>query len=351
MKRPGTTTRVLICEDSRTYAAALERLLSHGGELEVVGICDTAEKAIAAVPRLKPDIVTMDIELPGMSGLEAVEQLMGSQPLPILVLSSYATRGSDAVAFAIAAGALDAVSKDELDLRDPGSVAARAFRHRVKLLSGARVIRHPRARLRRRKTPPAVGSPRSAAVIGVCASTGGPPALAALLGSLPADFPIPVLVVQHIAAGFIEGLTHWLDKEVALPVRLASAGDQLGAGVWVAPEGAHLLLGENGQLALDTVTVSGHHRPSADMLFGSLAAVAAKLAVGVVMTGMGRDGAAGIGAIAAAGGLTVAQDEATSAIYGMPHAAAEKGVDLVLPPSEIAAVLAALELAPLKRRA
>ena len=349
MTGTAAATRVLICEDSRTYAAALARVLTHDGDIEVVGVFETAEKAIAAVPRLKPNLVTMDVELPGMSGLEAVEQLMGTQPLPILVLSSHTARGSSAAAAALAAGALDAIPKDELDLREPGSVAARAFRHRAKLLSGARVIRHPRARLDRRKPSPTAFT-RSAAVIGICASTGGPPALAAVLGSLPATFPIPILVVQHIAAGFTDGLTSWLQKTVPLPVRLATAGDRLGPGVLIAPDGAHLLLESDGRLGLDSESVDGHHRPSADLLLRSLAATARDLAVAVVLTGMGRDGAEGLGAVRAAGGLTIAQDEATSAIYGMPRAAVEKGAELALPPSEIAATLAGLSLSSLKRR-
>jgi two-component system chemotaxis response regulator CheB len=342
-------TRVVICEDSRTYAAALARVLAFEGDIEVVGVFDTAEKAIAAVPQLAPNLVTMDIELPGMSGLEAVEQLMASNPLPVLVLSSYAGRGSEQAAAALAAGALDAIPKDELDLRDPSGVAARAFRNRVKLLSGARVIRHPRARLRREPTRPNVQG-RRAAVIGLCASTGGPPALAAVIESLSADFAVPILVVQHIAAGFTEGLVQWLKRAAALPVELAREGDALAPGVWVAPEGAHLVVERDGRLGLDRATVSGHHRPSGDLMLRSLADTAGSLAVAVVLTGMGRDGAQGAAAVRAAGGLAIAQDEATSAIYGMPRAAVEAGVDLVLSPSEIAATLAALEPVPMARR-
>lgn len=346
MSVPAAVTRVLICEDSRTYAAALARVLTFEGDIDVVGVFETAEKAIEAVRRLEPDLVTMDIELPGMSGLEAVEQLMATSPVPVLVLSSHAGRGSHEAAAALAAGALDAIPKDEVEVREPAGVAARAFRHRVKVLSGARVIRHPRARLQRRKPRP-VGDVRRAAVIGICASTGGPPALAALLESLPADFAVPLLVVQHMTAGFTDGLVRWLARSASLPVRLAREGDVLGPGAWIAPEGVHLVLHPDGRLGLDGTTVSGHHRPSGDVMLGSVAALAGALGVAVVLTGMGRDGAEGAAAVRAAGGLVIAQNEASSAIYGMPRAAAEQGVDLVLSPGEIAATLASLEPAPL----
>jgi two-component system, chemotaxis family, protein-glutamate methylesterase/glutaminase len=179
--------RMVICEDSLTYATALRRLLEHDGDITVVGVCATAEEAIAALPRLDPHLVTMDIELPGMNGLQAVEEIMGSRPLPILVISSRAGRGSDATAAALAAGALDALAKDDLDLREPAGTAAVALRQRVKLLSRARVIRHPRASLR--AMPAIGGTPRRAAVIGICASTGGPQVLARLLEALPGDYP------------------------------------------------------------------------------------------------------------------------------------------------------------------
>src|SRR6185437_13179340 len=165
-RRPVTTKRsgprVLICEDSRTYAAALRRLLEHDGDIAVAGVCTTAEEALAALPRLKPDLVTMDVELPGMSGLEAVEQIMGATPLPILVLSSHIGADSDLAAAALAAGALDAVAKDDLDLTQPSGAGGIAFRQRARLLSRARVIRHPRARIAARTTPRDSGSSRPA---------------------------------------------------------------------------------------------------------------------------------------------------------------------------------------------
>lgn len=340
MTTPGTSVkRVLICEDSKTFAVGLSRLLERDLQINVIGVCETAEQVIARLPALKPDVVTMDLDLPGMSGAEAIEQIMGISPVPILVLSGHVTRRSQTALHALAAGALDAMPKADLDLSDPDNAAAHDLRRRVKLLSGVKVIRHPRAHMSRRSAPPSWS--RSASVIGICASTGGPQALAILLAEIPATFPIPILVVQHIGAGFLDGFARWLDAEVQLRVQLGVGGAEARSGVWVAPEGAHLTLTGNGRISLD-MTTGGLHRPSGDMLLKSLAAAAGRNAVGVVLTGMGRDGAEGLADVRRAGGLTIAQDEATSAIFGMPRAAAESGADLVLPLGAIASRLQAL---------
>jgi two-component system chemotaxis response regulator CheB len=334
--------RVLICEDSKTYAVGLSRLLERDPEIAVVGVCETAEQAIARLPALKPDLVTMDLELPGMSGVDAIEEIMSICPIPILVLSGHVEHRSQTALHALAAGALDAVPKADFDLANPDSASAQALRRRVKVLSCVTVIRHPRGRLNNGTAPSTWA--RSASVIGICASTGGPQALVALLAGIPATFPIPILLVQHISAGFIDGFARWLDTEVPLSVQLAVPGAKPGPGVWVAPEGAHLILELSGKVALDTTTDAGLHRPSGDALLRSLAATAGREAVGVVLTGMGRDGAEGLADVRRAGGLTIAQDEATSAIFGMPRAAAECGSELVLPLDGIAPRLKALRL-------
>jgi two-component system chemotaxis response regulator CheB len=331
---------VLVCDDSRVYAAALTRVLSYGGEITVAAVCATASAAIAALPSIRPDLVIMDLELPGMDGLTAVEEIMSSQPLPILVLSALVSASSGRAAAALAAGALDAIAKDHLDLRDPAGIAAATFRRRIKVLSRARVIRHLRPELR--TGPGRAYRARRAAVIGVCASTGGPQVLAYLLGALPAGYPIPLLVVQHIGAGFAAGFAEWLDQTVPLRVAIASSGVQAGPGAWIAPEGAHLKLTATGQLYLDRRGVAGHHCPSGDALLESVAAVAGRAGVAVVLSGMGTDGAAGAAAVRARGGLAIAQDNESSAVYGMPKAAIALGVEVVLSPSEIAASLLSL---------
>jgi two-component system chemotaxis response regulator CheB len=340
--------RVLICEDSRTYAAALRHVLEYEGDIVVAAVCASAEEALAALPSVDPDLVTMDIELPGMNGLEAVEDIMATKPRPILVLSSYVGAASKLTAAALAAGALDAVAKDDLQLVNASSAAAAAFRQRVRLLSRARVIRHPRARLRAGAAPR--GDARNAAAIGMVASTGGPQTLAAILRALPPGFGVPLLVVQHMSAGFTEGLAQWLDGAGPVPVRLAKAGAPVGTGVWIAPEGAHLVLRPDLTLALDRTSPAGLHRPSGDVLLTSIAAAVGHDAVGVVLTGMGRDGAAGAKAIGDAGGIVFAQDEESSAVYGMPKAAVAAGNTISLTPGEIANQLALLRPTALVRR-
>ena len=324
-----TPQRIVICEDSRTYAAALRRAFEHEGAHDVVGVFATAEETIDALAELHPNLVTMDLELPGMSGLEAVERIMCAQPVPILVLSAHLGADETRPGAALAAGALDALPKARLDLRDPAGTDAAALRRRASVLSSAHVIRHPRSRLAHSSAHRA-GHGGETEIVGVCASTGGPQALSVVLGALPSSFPYPILVVQHIVAGFIAGLARLLDQTSSLPVQLAAHGMRPVHGVYIAPDEMHLRLGADGRLALDRAAAIRGHRPSGDVLFESMAAALGDRATGVVLTGMGRDGADGIRAICDAGGLTIAQDEASSAIFGMPRAAAENGAKLVL---------------------
>ena len=337
-------TKVLVCDDSPTYAAALRRVLEHDRDIAVAATCDTGEDAVAALPRVAPDLVAMDLDLSGMGGLRAVEEIMSARPLPILVLLSAGASRRDQAAAALAAGALDAVAKTDLDLSDPASAGGVALRRRVKLLSRARVLRHPRARLR---SDPAGGTTaRPAAVIGVCASTGGPHVLAGLLEALPASYPIPLLVVQHMTSGFTEDLARWLGRTVRLPVGVVKDGERIAPGAWIAPDGAQLTIRSDGGLRLDRREQHGPYRPSGDVLFTSIAAAAERYGVAVVLTGMGSDGAAGAASVRERGGLVIAQDEASSAIYGMPKAAAT-GAHAVLPPDQIVGRLLRLRPATL----
>jgi two-component system chemotaxis response regulator CheB len=341
---PGSSLRrVLICEDSLAYATALSRFLERDEEIDVVGIAPTGEQAIADVERLEPDLLTLDMRLPGMDGLEVVERLMGSNPLPIVVLSAKVAKGSEQAAAALAAGALEVIAKDMLRLDSPDDLWAQAMRSRLRRLSSMRVARPTTARHRKRASSQmtsGAGS-RPALAIGIGASTGGPPVLEAILAGLPADFSVPVLVVQHMAPGFIEGFARWLDQKLSIEVRIAEEGDRATPGIWFAPDGAHLLLTGSMRFALGEEP-EGPHRPSVDALLSSLARGGGSEAVGVVLTGMGKDGAAGAAEIHRAGGIVIAQDEASSVVYGMPRAVAENGADFVLPPAEIADALSAL---------
>jgi two-component system chemotaxis response regulator CheB len=183
---------------------------------------------------------------------------------------------------------------------------------------------------------------RRTAVIAVAASTGGPPALDTVLTALPARFGVPILVVQHISTGFLDGLIRWLDDRTALPVRRARDGARVEPGVWFAPEDAHLVLDDEMHTRFDTQSVAGYHRPAADVLLSSVARAAGRHAVSVVLTGMGSDGAEGTAAIRGAGGLAIAQDQASAVIYGMPRAAAEAGAQLVLPLDAVGPTLSSL---------
>jgi two-component system, chemotaxis family, protein-glutamate methylesterase/glutaminase len=339
------TQRVLVCEDSAVYATALIRLLEYDGDITVSAVCTTASEAMAALPRVRPDLVTMDLELPDMDGLRAVEEIMGSRPLPILVLSGLLGRDRGRSESALAFGALDAIAKDDLGIRDPAGPEAAAFRRRVRVLCRATVIRHLRAGLKSRPDPPLPA--HAASVIGICASTGGPQTLARLLNGLPADYPIPVLVVQHIGAGFTDGLADWLDQEVGLPVAMARDGARAAPGAWIAPAGAHLKLTGTGLLFLDRRDTAGTHRPSGNALLASIAAAAGPTGVAIVLSGIGADGAAGAAAVRRRGGLAITQDRASSAVFGMPQAAIDLGAELVLAPAEMITALRRLKHAPL----
>jgi two-component system chemotaxis response regulator CheB len=331
-------TRILICEDSPTYARGLASFLERQDGIEVVGICATGEETLQSVSRLAPDLVTMDLELPGIGGLQTIQKMMQLHPVPIVVLSAYAGRRSDNASASLAAGALEVIDKAQVRLDEADDPPAIALRHRFRRL--ARI--HLRTDVRE-ATPTQHIEPRfgPVAAIGICSSTGGPGALQTILAGLPADFPLPVLVVQHMSTGFTEGLVSWLDQLVALPVALARPGST-GPGVWVAPDDAHLILQPSMRLALDRESVNGPHRPSADFLLSSMARALGPRALGVVLTGMGRDGAKGVAAIIHAGGSVIAQDEATSVVFGMPQAAIEAGAQHVRPVSAIADTLTRL---------
>lgn len=341
---PRDALRIVICDDSPAYVGALRAFLERDPALRVAGSFGRAEDMLPELARLAPDLITMDLEMPGMGGLAGIRRIMDDQPRPILVLSAHTGKRSERTAEALAAGALEAMAKDSLRLVGPDDVWATAVRSRVKRLATVRLPRH-RGPARPRGPAAAVGAlDRPARVVGIGASTGGPPALARVLGALPASFPLPVLVVQHIAPGFGPGLVTWLARHVALPVAVAQDGARATRGIWFAPDDAHLRLDLPMRFAIDSETVRGAHRPSLDVLFESLAGCVRGGAVGVVLTGMGRDGAEGAGAIRRAGGLVVAQDEASSAVFGMPRAAIESGADAVLDLDAIGPALGALRL-------
>lgn len=333
--------RIAICDDSAAYSRALTAFVERDDSLKVTQTFSSAEDLLARLDGLDAELVIMDLEMPGIGGVAGITQIMAERPLPVLVISGHGPR-SERVAEALSAGALEAIPKDALRLARPDDLWATALRSRIRRLASVRLSRRPRGG-RIGPTPPrSLTLDRPLRAIAIGASTGGPPALAEILGAMSADFPLPILVVQHIAAGFSAGLVTWLNRQVAMPVAFASQGAAAGPGVWFAPDDAHLGLDQRGRFALDRTTVRGAHRPSVDMLLESLAATVGDAALAVILTGMGRDGAEGVRTLRAAGGIALAQDQPSSAVFGMPRAAIENGADRVLALEAIGPTLARL---------
>jgi two-component system chemotaxis response regulator CheB len=341
------SARILIGSSSRTFGRGLAECLERDGDMTVVGIFDDTAGVVQGAELGRPDLVALELGLPKAGGEEATRLIMRDHRTRVVLIVAHDERGSERTNAALAAGAVAVVPRSAVSLDSPDSATADALRRRFRRLAATRLggdCARTQAWTPRGAGPPPIRLPRSARqaeVVGICASTGGPGALVRVLHHLPADFELPVLVVQHMGDGFIGGLASWLDNEVPLPVRVASAGARLEPGVRLAPDGAHLKL-RGHRLELDRITVCGAHRPSGDVLLSSLARSVGAGAVAVIMTGMGRDGAAGLAEVAAAGGRTIAQDEASSTIYGMPRAAAELGARMILPLDAIGPELAAL---------
>ena len=345
---------VVVVADSRVRARALRAMLSGPGFLVAAEAC-SADDAEAAVVRTSPDVVLLDLD-PETGGIEAIERIMGTLPTPIVVCGEAALHSRDA----LAAGAVDVIGA--LDALPSSPQYVTALRRHLKIASRVRVITHPRNRLRARGVPVrpagAQGAPRSAAgsglrVVVIGASTGGPPALAMILADLPAELPVPVLVVQHMADGFVEGLASWLDGLSPLPVVLARDGQRLEPGtVYVAPAGLNTLLRHGLRIGLEPPAPGQFHVPGVDAAFISAATVCRDRALGVLLTGMGRDGAEGLRQMYDAGGRTIGQDEPTSVVWGMPAAAQAMGAvqaELALP--DIAAAIVAAVRPPADAKA
>ncbi len=333
--------RVLIVEDSPIIAAALAAVLERDPGIELVGMAPDGKKAVESIAALQPSVIVMDVHMPVMDGLEAIERIMAHTPVPILVWT--ADPMSDALSFeALRRGALELVRKPTA--LHASSPETRELVAKVKLLASIPVLRRPAPSTRAvtasfQIVPPRL-EPRRA--VGIVASTGGPGALLELLSRLPAGFGAPIVIVQHLAAGFAPGLATWLGKQASIEVRLADAGAPLVPGVaFLAPDGMHLSVGSAGRVLLSEPgprrPSSPMHVPSGDVMLTSLAHGYGRSAVGVVLSGMGDDGAAGLADVHEAGGLTMVQSEASSVIFGMPRAALERGAATrALSPAEIA---------------
>ena len=317
--------RVLIIDDSAFVRQALSRMLRDDPEIEIVGVAIDGKEGVEKAKLLAPDVITLDIQMPRMGGLEALERLMAERPTPVLLLSSLTRQGGDVTLRGLELGALDFVDKSSVGSMNILSLGEE-LRAKIKVLA-----RVPAARLARREEPlpPAAVERRIEAVV-IATSTGGPPALQALIPSLPASFRATVLIVQHMPAGFTRSLADRLALRSVLPVREAQDGEPVAPGqVLIAPAGLHMKLrrrGERVKVWLDEEPQTALHRPSADILMTSAAKIFGARALGVVLTGMGSDGVIGLRAIRDAGGRVFAESEETSVIYGMPKAAVEAGL-------------------------
>jgi two-component system chemotaxis response regulator CheB len=342
--------RVVVVEDSPVARDLLVALLQNAGNIQVVGIGSNGEEAVRLTRRLRPDLVTMDVRMPGMDGLEATRRIMRDAPTPIVIVTASPMRSDMDLTFeALRAGALTVVRKP--GLADPETCDR--LIQTVRLMADVPVVHHwgrderqplgapPQEELFAPALPMSADDQQRMQLIGIAASTGGPSALAAVLGPLPADFPLPILVVQHVTPGFTTGLAEWLDGETPLHVRLAGHGDTPQPGtVSLAPDDYHIQLNARGMIELCKEQPYRGLRPSANYMFHSMARFYGPRALGIVLTGMGDDGAEGLEALHQAGGLTLAQNEQSCVVYGMPREAViRNAVDRVLSPEQITLTL------------
>jgi len=354
--------RVLVVEDSLTVRKRLVEVLTADHSIEVVAEANDGKSAIELCQKLRPDLVTLDMVLPVMSGLAATEYIMAYCPTPILIVSSSTNRGEMFKTYdALAAGAVDVLEKPSGD--EPDGVWEKTLIATVRLVSRIKVITHVRPGLSRPRpvspgaAPPSIrrGDTDPYRLVAIGTSTGGPAACVEILRNLPPTFPLPILLVIHIGAAFGEFLAEWLDSQSGFRVSYAQDGavlSQVSPGhVLMAPPDRHLVVCD-GRLHLTRDPERHSCRPSVDSLFESLAAGMGPQTIACLLTGMGRDGAQGLLVVRQAGGRTLAQDEATSAVFGMPQEAIRLGApEDVLALDEFAPALMALARSRSRRSA
>ena len=339
--------RVLIVDDSSMARGLLRTLLVEQADIEVVGDAGSARQAMRLIQELQPDIITMDLDMPGTNGLQAIHDIMHQRARPILVVSHFTDQLSREAA--LAAGALDAMEMPEFTQEH-----AALLLEKIRMLASIPVVTRIRAQNAQHLSGNAdieiteakpIRLPASTnhypRVFAIACSTGGPQALANLLPALPRDFPCPILIAQHIAAGFAEGMVDWLRTLSPLPVELGQEGVALHPGtIYVSPAEQNMAVTPDRTLTLHPQGPHDTYHPNCDVLLESVADVFGRQAIGIILTGMGRDGVKGMARIREAQGHTLAQDEHTSLIYGMNRIAIEAGaVQEILPLSEIPAAM------------
>lgn len=339
--------KVLLVDDSVIALTLLGKMLAEAPDIEVVGITKNGKEALELIPKIDPNVVCTDLHMPVMDGLELTREIMDRYPRPILVVSASVSEGSSNVFHLIEAGALDVFPKPRIEEEVEFQRHANELANRIRILAGVHVFRRRRKEVAKPLwVPPAAGAippPKKPLVrmVVIGASTGGPQALQRILCGLPPDFPAPVICIQHIGEGFLDGLAEWLGSVCAHKVEIAREGAAPEPGkVYFPPEEAHLLIDGDGNFKYSRDVPYNGHRPSITVTFTSAAERYGSGALGVILTGMGSDGADGLKSIADAGGMTIAQDEKTSVVFGMPKRAAELGAARnILPLDEIAPMI------------
>jgi two-component system, chemotaxis family, protein-glutamate methylesterase/glutaminase len=344
--------RLLVVDDSKTVQQALVEIFNADPDIRVVGTAGDGEEAVNAVRNLKPDVITMDVNMPGMDGLEATRTIMSTCPVPIVIVTGKLDPRDAAVIFQVMkAGALMVTAKPAGPGHPDYEDSVRELIRSVKLMSEIKVVRRifPREQGKPALAPPHRAAPATppapgVGIVAIGASTGGPPLLQSILSALPADFSVPVLIVQHMARGFTETFVDWLNQTSRLPVKLAADGMQTLPGhAYVAPDGFHLEVGPGRCLMVRDGIPENGQCPSVSVLFRSVAGIYGSHGAGVLLTGMGRDGAAELKLLRDKGGVTIAQNRESCIVFGMPGEAIRlDAADYILSPEEITSMLTRL---------